>query len=824
MPIFLALFLFILTTLSSCGGGGGGGDSSSPASQNGAGNIFSGFSGQGGSEEYDSFLSVSEDEANIFRTSEYNSQKGLEIINAAKAYAFLDKHNLAMAGDDVVIAVSDSGIYLNHPELQIATSNSNLNHLNNLNNLETHGTHVAGIAAATKNDIGMHGVAFNSDILAVKVLGNAPSSGSLMGFKYAADNNAKVINASWIYVYPNTNLGVQLDVGSDDYNFYKSYLNHDFVQAKQKDVNMVIATGNNGYSNYVAPPAVFAQDSDYAGYIIAVASVDENLSISSFSNQCSQVKDYCLVALGRGVLSSVPLYDANSNPINANSYTSYNGTSMATPQVSGAVATLRAAWPHLSAPQVTEILLNSATDLGSQGVDEVYGHGLLNLYAALQAEGQNNLVSQYNVNSAGYDVNQSFVNSSAIFGDALVSNIAPALSQAVFFDDYGRNYQANLHERINLNLANAYLDLNNFALSNIGYNSLPVALGDKTNFHFNLASYKNAEIKNELGLKHALIDNSQNYQEIFAQNNGFSFLQKDALIKNSKFGFSFNIDEISNSFYQDFAADGFILKNNFAANPYQNFMRQNFSNNFVNSRKFNQIFAQKSFFENQLNLNFSYQDSRDSNNAIAISSKRQNEIFDLSLLLKNNKNRNILFSFGTLNEFDDNILNAKSSGAFSSAGRVKTDYFKFSLAQKLAKNIQLITSFSEGLSQINGNSNGIFRQFSNLRSREISAAIIFDEFFGGKFGLSYLEPMRLYSGKVNFDIPIARDNAGNVMRASGVASLVPNGRERDFEIFYSKNLSESENLGFNFILQKQAGNIAALRDNYLGFVSYKKIF
>lgn len=823
MPILL---LFLLINLSSCGGGGGG----SPAANQVNNQNNNQINNQINNEELSEF-EVSEFQADIFRTDEYKAQKGLEIINAARAYALLDNNEKEIAGSEVVIAISDTGIFLEHPELELASSDPNLHHLNNLEDKETHGSHVAGIAAASKNNVGMHGVAFNSSFLAIKVLGdNTPllPSNSLgednTGFKYAANNGAKVINASWTYVDGNNN-GDRLVIGGVDYNFYKQHLDDDFRTAKNADVNMVIATGNDGYEDFVAPPAIFAQDDDYAGYIIAVASIDDNLSISSFSNRCSQVKNYCLVAPGRSIISSIPIYDANNQPINTSSYANFTGTSMATPHVTGAVAILRGAWPHLSAPQVTEILLESATDLGAQGVDEVYGHGLLNLYAAIQAQGQNLLPAGANINSSGYDVGNSFVNNSAIFGDAFVSNISPALNDAVFFDDYGRDYKANLSEKINLNSANTHLNLNNFALTNIGYNSLPVAFGDKTNFHFNLASYKNAEIKNEVGLKHALIDNSRNYSEELAQNNGFSFAQKNTLIKESKFGFSFNIDEISNSLYQDFSGNGFLLKNNFAANPYQNFMRQNFANNFFeNSRKFNQIFVQKSFFKTALNLNFSYQSSRDSNNSLAVLDKKQNEIFDFTASFRNNKNRNILLSFGRLNEFDNNILNAKAAGVFSSSGAVETNYFKLSLAQKLIKNIQFLASFSEGMSQINGNSSGIFRQFSNVRSREISAAIVFEEFFGGKFGVSYLEPMRVYSGKVAFNIPVARDISGNLLRVSGFASLVPLGRERDFEIFYLKSLSENESLGLNFLLQKQAGNIASLSDNYLGFISYKKLF
>ena len=99
-----------------------------------------------------------------------------------------------------------------------------------------------------------------------------------------------------------------------------------------------------------------------------------------------------------------------------------------------------------------------------------------------------------------------------------------------------------------------------------------------------------------------------------------------------------------------------------------------------------------------------------------------------------------------------------------------------------------------------------------------------DNFFDGKLGFAYIEPMRVYNGRVKYDVPIARDYAGNLVRSSGYASLVPNGHERDFEMFYSRILEGEASLSFNFILQREGGNIKSAKDNHIAFVTYQKKF
>jgi hypothetical protein len=800
---FTAALFFVI----SCGGGGGG--ASAPVT------------GGGGTtpplSSWNSSITI--EEANVYRTSEYNSQWGLEAIHAAEAYAVLNKNSKNIAGSGVIVAVTDTGMQTSHIELAAATAG--LTHSNNLVSGESHATHVAGIIAAAKNNSGMEGVAYEASILSVKIIGASPPS-SNYGMVYSVNQGAKVINGSWGFNHTATKIGIQLEIGSLDYINLKNYLATDFNSLKAGDALFVAAAGNDGYTDHIGVPALFAQDADYAGYIIAVGSLDENLHLSSFSNYCSQAKDYCLVAPGGYIYSSYP----------TNTYKLESGTSMAAPHVAGAAAVIRGAWPHLTAPQTMQILLQTASKnwKDTSGVTvtysaDIYGQGLLNLYAAVQAQGSNNFAYGSSVDSGSYDLRYSSMTTSPIFGDAFAQNVVPQLQNAVFFDDFGRDYKANLGDKISSYKPIQQTDLGYLMNSNSSNRIMPLRFGaeKKTALNFNLSSFKNSDAPNMFGLKHLVMDRSTDPQLMNTQNSGFSFAQQDVLLKNSSAGFAFNYDEISSRLQKDFGSAGFILKNNFAAAPFQDFMRQGSVNLWHNSRKFNQLFMDQNFLNEKFALKFSYQNSYESAQ-LGIKGAKQNEMLDLGMMFKTKNDLSFLVSAGNLTEFDNNMLNSRSVGAFESVGNVKTSYAKITVAKKFFEDFQIIASISEGISKINGNAVGIFRSFDNVRSRSASLALIRDNFMNGQIGLSYVEPMRVYQGSANFDIAVARDNAGNLTRYQGSASLAPKGREQDFEIFYLRNLGNFSNLKMNFLMQKEMANIKNYPTNYLGFVSYSKKF
>ena len=167
-----------------------------------------------------------------------------------------------------------------------------------------HGTHVAGIIGATNNDQGIVGVAYNARIMAVKAgqgSGVFNQSDIAEGILYAWQNGADVINMS--FGGPTSSTAVQ-----------------DALTSAYTRCVLVAAAGNEGQprKNY---PASFT-------YVIGVMAVDSNSTEARFTNYDAQFEVY---APGVNMLSTFP----------GDKYVKLNGTSMATPVVSGFVALLR---------------------------------------------------------------------------------------------------------------------------------------------------------------------------------------------------------------------------------------------------------------------------------------------------------------------------------------------------------------------------------------------------------------------------------------------------------------------------------------------------
>ena len=195
---------------------------------------------------------------------------------------------------------------------------------------------------------------------------------------------------------------------------------------------LVVAAGNRAQPN---PdwPARFAQADWAGGRIIAVGAVDANNAMASFSNRAGDAKEAFIVALGVGVLGASAFSDTG--------LVSLSGTSAAAPMVAGAAASIRAHWPYLSAEQIAGILFVSATDLGAPGVDEVFGHGLLNLDQALQPIGTSNLPL---ASGATAPLASASFSPGAIAGAGLRAASARGELRSVALDKYRRAYEYDL--------------------------------------------------------------------------------------------------------------------------------------------------------------------------------------------------------------------------------------------------------------------------------------------------------------------------------------------------------------------------------------------
>ena len=275
---------------------------------------------------------------------DYTRQWGLAAIGASDAW------DIQTGNADIIIGLIDTGVDLDHPDLQgkISAGWDFVNNDGDPQDDNGHGTHVAGIMAATANNgIGITGVSWGARIMPVKVL-DASGSGSYAdvaaGILYAVDHGAKVINLSLGGTSPSITLEEAVNYAAD----------HGVV--------MVASAGNRGTTG-VTYPAKYPNT-------IAVGAVDSNMSLASFSSQGPEVD---LVAPGIDIYST--LLD--------NSYGLKNGTSMAAPFVSGAAALLLSANGANTNNEIVAALENSTQDLGSPGLEIAFGFGLIQVDKAL---------------------------------------------------------------------------------------------------------------------------------------------------------------------------------------------------------------------------------------------------------------------------------------------------------------------------------------------------------------------------------------------------------------------------------------------------------
>ncbi len=256
--------------------------------------------------------------------------------------------------DSVVVAVIDTGVDYNHPDLarNIWTNpgetpdngvdddgNGYIDDVHGWNFIRNsndpmddngHGTHCAGVIGAVGNNgIGISGINQNVKIMPLKILGkdgNGDMAGILKAIAYARSMGANVISCSWGGTTRSEALGDAIS---------------------QTSVPVICAAGNSGVNTDVIPQYPSGFDSPQ---IISVTASDASDGIPNYSNYGTSSVD--VAAPGDWILSTYPTslgYD----------YIKMKGTSMATPQVSGLAALILSVNPGLSADQIKQLIVNN---------------------------------------------------------------------------------------------------------------------------------------------------------------------------------------------------------------------------------------------------------------------------------------------------------------------------------------------------------------------------------------------------------------------------------------------------------------------------------
>ena len=261
--------------------------------------------------------------------------------------------NIETGGSNIIVAICDSGVDLDHPDLEDslvsgynAASNQTQAAGGDVDDINGHGTFVAGCAAAQgNNNRGVVGVGWDFTIMPIRVSNNTDGTASAFaiqeGARWASDNGAHIVNASFSGGTAGANQGVG------------RYL-------KERGSLLFWSSGNDGA--FVEP-----NRPDY----VLVGSTTSSDNRSGFSNFGPAVD---VTAPGSSVRSTRRF----------GSYGNGSGTSYASPIAAGVGAMIFSVDPTLSAHDVQDILYKSVDDLGAPGRDDSFGRGRVNTFNAVQ--------------------------------------------------------------------------------------------------------------------------------------------------------------------------------------------------------------------------------------------------------------------------------------------------------------------------------------------------------------------------------------------------------------------------------------------------------
>jgi serine protease len=312
------------------------------------------------------------------------------LINLPEAW------DITTGSDEITVAVLDSGILSDHPDLRARLTDGYdfISDSENANdgdgwdpdpedpgddpegeNSSFHGTHVAGtVGAVTNNNIGVAGVTWQTRIMPLRVLGvdGGTDADISEAIRYAVglENDTLKVAAEPAHI-------VNMSFGAPGFS---ETVQNAVLDARAAGAILVAAAGNERTGLDYFPAS--------SEGVISVSAVDLNLQRASYSNFGPTI-DVAAPGgdTGDGVLSTL------GNDNGEFSYVFYHGTSMAAPHVAGVVALMLAANPKLDPKDIDHLLAGThpdttiriTHDLGRPGRDDIYGHGLIDAAQAVVA-------------------------------------------------------------------------------------------------------------------------------------------------------------------------------------------------------------------------------------------------------------------------------------------------------------------------------------------------------------------------------------------------------------------------------------------------------
>ena len=798
----------VLVTLISCGGGGGGGSNNSP--------VVSQTPTPPSTPPSLSFDELKEQYEGYY---EYQSQWGLNMVNASSAYA------RGATGAGITIGITDSGLDNSHIEISATrlSANSALSYSNYTPNTrqKRHGTMVASVAAGKqdKTDITpMHGVAFEADVLFVAIqlaepdpdydpvdIGDDDGSGNVSGapdftgidnffsqlFEIYNDYDVDIVNNSYgysgnindyteaqvRYAFPNT-IAEMSQAGTPD---------------SEKTIYVWAAGNAGGYADqgvdYSSPellPGMAHYIPEIQGHSIAVVSLDENGQISDFSSRCGVAQDYCIAAPGGRITAAYPtstsdtgIYIGNTNDDNYNNcitdnscYAVTSGTSFAAPFVSGGLAVIADHFEgQLGSQEIVSRLFATANKKGVYADKAIYGQGLMDLDAATEPVGQ--VSAMMSLSLFGPMAPAIFSNiqlTSPSFGDAITNGIGN--HSVIFFDALDAPFRRSLSSLVS--------DYRNQIINMDGFRSIqnPISQRVITNeSEFEIGGLSIENLSGELVTPYHLLNAKAEKNQFFSYYN----YSNDSFLSHG----------LNGSWAMGIFKDSQLRS--------ERNLRTQFSNPWLNFSATGTTFGSKFKGNNKFDIALAISSGRNKFNTNEIFNKRDSSTVALMEIQPKSKMPSL--QLGVMKE-NDASLGLSGSGAFNGSNNQLTSFMGLSNSLDLAGGI-IFGSLYWGKSNNMSNELGMLRSVTRLYSSAFGIGFMKSSIVSNndKLILTVDQPIRIESGKLQLNVPTYRTKEKNVLFNQMNFNLDPSGREIHTKAQY---LSSYKNIGLGLTLGYKA--------------------